>query len=145
MSPFFKSICNLQNCNGSFRWLNEMHLLRRAFITPKYLNNGSWITLIVSWLTFWRVSHVISIWVICFLAKALSFYKRTFYLVRNLERLWRTIKYLISKERKNLFFWYMKRRTTISIINLIENKIIEKEICYNAYVTVMSRPFSGMQ
>ena len=50
-------------------------------------------------------------------------------------------------QEKFVFFDICVTRTlkTISIINLIENKIIEKEICYNAYMTVMSRPFSGMQ
>ena len=35
------SFADLENHNGSFRWLNQIHLLRRTFITPEYLNNGS--------------------------------------------------------------------------------------------------------
>ena len=33
----------------------------------------------------------------------------------------------------------------ISIIYLIEDNIMKKEICYNAYMTLMSRPFSSMK
>ena len=36
-----KSIGDLENHNGSFSWLNDIHLLRRTFITSEYLNNGS--------------------------------------------------------------------------------------------------------
>ena len=36
-----KSIGDLKNHNGSFSWLNDIHLLRGTFITPEYLNNGS--------------------------------------------------------------------------------------------------------
>ena len=59
------------------------------------------------------------------------------------------MKNVISNKQgqdKSMFLIYEARTLkTISIINLIEDKIIRKEICYNAYVKLMSRLFSGMQ
>ena len=59
------------------------------------------------------------------------------------------MKNVISNKKgqdKSMFLIYESRTLkTISIITLIEYKIIRKEICYNAYVKFMSRLFSGMQ
>ena len=50
-----------------------------------------------------------------------------------------------GQDKSMLLIYEARTLKPISIIYLIEDKIMKKEICYNAYMTLMSRPFSSMK